>query len=104
MKQTNEWPCLAINSAHIPKHLLAFALIFYSAVAYSIDESNKAIGEAPEKENSHDLSRLFLRNSEVLLSPKDVQLSIGFNYDTDETQPNFRKNRHRSVSTPLDAS
>jgi hypothetical protein len=104
MKKTNKWPYLFIISPLIQMHLLAFVLLFHSTAAYSNDKDDNAIGEAPEEDASHDLSRLFLRSSKVLLSPKEVQLSIGFNYDTDETQPNFRKNRHRSVSIPLDAS
>jgi len=61
----------------------------------------QAIGEAPTEDTSHDLSRLFLRDSEVLLNPKELQLSIGFDYNTNENLQSFRKNRSRGASIPL---
>lgn len=64
----------------------------------------QAIGEAPKEVKNHDLSRLFLRDSEVLLNPKELQLSIGFNYDTNENFASFRKNRSRGVSLPVGIS
>lgn len=59
------------------------------------------IGEAPTDDVSHDISHLFLRDSEVLLNPREIRISIGFNYSTDENQRSFRKNRSRSISIPL---
>lgn len=67
-------------------------------------KNKQTIGEAPTDEDSHDLSRLFLRESEVLLNPNEIQLSVGFNYNTDENQRSFRINRSRSVSLPINLS
>ncbi len=64
----------------------------------------QAIGEAPKEDTSHDLSRLFLRDTEVLLNPKELQLSIGFDYNTNENLQSFRKNRSRGASIPLGIS
>ncbi len=55
------------------------------------------IGEAP----ADDVSHLFLRDFEVLLKPREIRISIGFNYNTDENQRSFRKNRNRSIFLPL---
>ena len=63
-------------------------------------EENQTIGQAPEDDASH----LFLRDSEVLLKPRQLQLSIGFNYNSDESQRSFRKNRNRTLSLPLGIS
>lgn len=63
-------------------------------------EENQTIGQAPEE----DLSHLFLRDSEVLLKPRQLQLSIGFNYNSDENQRSFRKNRNRDFSIPIGIS
>ncbi|HFC93034.1 MAG TPA: transporter [Leucothrix mucor] len=63
-------------------------------------EENQAIGQAPEE----DVSHLFLRDSEVLLKPRQLQLSIGFNYNSDENQRSFRKNRNRTLSLPFGIS
>jgi len=62
-----------------------------------------AIAENPPPPKE-DISRLFLRDSEVLLNPRDVQLSVGFDYNSNENQRNFRKNRSRSASIPLSVS
>jgi len=36
----------------------------------------QAIGEAPTDDLRQDVSRLFLRDSEVLLNPREIQISI----------------------------
>jgi hypothetical protein len=67
------------------------------------ETSNKKqpIGESPTDDASRDISHLFLRDTEVLLNPREIRVSIGFSYTTDENQRSFRKNRNRSISTPL---
>ncbi len=75
-----------------------------NASSTSIMGEPQTIGEESSNDTSHDLSRLFLRDSEILLSPKEIQLSIGFNYNTDENQRSFRINRSRSISIPLSIS
>ncbi len=62
------------------------------------------IGEAPSDDAERDISRLFLRDSEVLLNPREIQISIGFNYTTNENQRSFRRNRSRSLSIPFNIS
>ncbi len=90
--------------------LITFTLISPTLEADEItdkfqDNSKKqAIGEAPKEDKSHDLSRLFLRDSEVVLNPKELQLSIGFDYNTNESLQSFRKNRSRGASVPLGIS
>jgi len=58
------------------------------------------IGEAPPADNS----RLFLRDSEVLLKPLEVQITAGFEYRKDDTFENLRLIRNRNVSIPLNIS
>ena len=79
--------------------ILSVFFIFLSLISISL-QAEETIGQAPEEDTSH----LFLRNSEVLLKPKDIQLSIGFNYNSDESQRSFRKNRSRDLSIPLGIS
>ncbi len=67
-------------------------------------EISAIIGEAPTDDPGGNISRLFLRDSEVLLQPREIQISIGFNYNTNENQRSFRKNRNRSISIPLNIS
>lgn len=67
-------------------------------------EISAIIGEAPTDDPGGNISRLFLRDSEVLLSPREIQISAGFNYNTDENQRSFRRNRNRSLSIPLSIS
>jgi hypothetical protein len=57
----------------------------------------ETIGEAPD----NDISHLFVRNSEVLLAPREVQLIFGVNYSTEEDFTNLRKTRNRTVSLPI---
>ncbi|MCU7920767.1 MAG: hypothetical protein KZQ95_20790 [Candidatus Thiodiazotropha sp. (ex Epidulcina cf. delphinae)] len=90
-----------------PKIILTsfyLSLILVISSAEADDKTEKVIGEASTDDVSHDLSRLFLRDSEVLLNPREIQMSIGFNYTTNETQRSFRKNRSRSISIPLNVS
>jgi hypothetical protein len=67
-------------------------------LATETDSAPAAIGKKDESAKSH---LLFLRESEVLLKPKDMYVSLGFNYSTDEKQINFRKSKNRSFSIPL---
>ena len=80
--------------------ILIISLISLSSIAFSEEDRPQAIGQAPE----NDISHLFLRNSEVLLKPKDIQISLGINYNSNESQKSFRKNRDRSLSIPLGIS
>ncbi|WGZ96254.1 MAG: transporter [Candidatus Thiothrix putei] len=70
------------------------------------DEVTKAdsqiIGQSPSSEE--EINRLFLRDSEVLLKPKKLQVSIGIGYATDESQQNFRESRTRQASIPVGVS
>jgi hypothetical protein len=75
--------------------ILVISLASSSSTAFA--EEDQAIGQAPEESISH----LFLRNSEVLLKPKDIQLSLGLDYNSNESQKSFRQNRDRSLSIPL---
>ncbi len=81
-------------------NLSLFLIPLFSFSASLQAEENTPIGQAPEE----DLSHLFLRDSEVLLKPRQLQLSIGFNYNSDENQRSFRKNRSRNLSIPLGIS
>ncbi len=91
---------LFVNSKVI--FLILSTLIIYSVNAEEeTHNNNQPIGEAPAEDASNDLSRLFLRDSEVLLNPRDIRISIGFNYTTDENQRSFRRNRSRSLSIPF---
>ncbi len=72
-----------------------------SATRERIENKEQPIGEAPTDDVGHDISHLFLRDSEVLLNPREIRISVGFNYSTDENQRSFRKNRNRSVSIPF---
>lgn len=67
-------------------------------LASETDPAPITIGKKDDNAKSH---LLFLRESEVLLKPKDMYLSLGFNYSTDENQINFRKKKDRSFSIPL---
>jgi hypothetical protein len=84
----------------LSKIILITSLISISSVIFAEENKEEAIGQAPEE----DISHLFLRNSEVLLKPSDIQLSIGLDYNSNENQESFRKNRNRSLSIPLGIS
>jgi len=91
------------NTPHkmsLSKLILITSFISISPVTFSEENREEAIGQAPEE----DISHLFLRNSEVLLKPRDIQLSIGLDYNSNENQESFRKNRNRSLSMPLGIS
>jgi long-subunit fatty acid transport protein len=81
---------------------LFFSLANADASDDTGDHTQETIGQAASPKE--DISHLFLRDSEVLLNPNDIQLSIGFDYNTNESQRSFRKNRSRSVSIPLSVS
>ncbi|MEJ2610535.1 MAG: transporter [Candidatus Thiodiazotropha sp.] len=55
------------------------------------------IGEPPED----DISHLFVRESEVLLAPREVQIIFGVSYSSEEDYSNLRKARDRTFSFPL---
>ncbi|MEJ2610496.1 MAG: transporter [Candidatus Thiodiazotropha sp.] len=57
----------------------------------------ETIGEAPD----NDISHLFVRESEVLLAPRKVQLTFGVNYSSEEEFSNLRKTRDRTLSLPI---
>jgi len=63
-------------------------------------EQSDTIGEEPPE----DISRLFLRESEILLKPMEVQLTTGFEYRKNDTFENLRLIRARDVSVPLSVS
>ena len=63
-------------------------------------EQSDTIGEEPPE----DISKLFLRESEILLKPMEVQLTTGFVYSKDDTFENLRLNRTRNISVPLSIS
>lgn len=67
-------------------------------LAAETDLTPDAIGKKDENTKSH---LLFLRESEILLKPRDIYFSLGFNYSTDENQINFRNRKDRSFSIPL---
>jgi len=77
--------------------LVTFVFFSLLLTSLSAEETQAPIGEAPTDQLSH----LFLRDSEVLLKPRQIQFSIGFNYNSDESQLSFRQNRSRSLSIPL---
>jgi hypothetical protein len=60
-------------------------------------EQTETIGEEPD----NDISHLFVRESEVLLAPREVQLIFGVNYSTEEDFTNLRKTRSRIISLPI---
>ncbi|MBX2838316.1 MAG: transporter [Gammaproteobacteria bacterium] len=61
---------------------------------------SSTIGEEPPE----DISRLFLRDSEVLLKPREIQLSTGLNYSKNDLNENLRLIRFRDVSIPFSIS
>lgn len=63
-------------------------------------EKTDTIGEEPPE----DISRLFLRESEILLKPMEVQLTTGFIYRKDDTFEGTRLIRNRDVSIPISVS
>lgn len=73
-----------------------FLLLLLSGTLYG-DESIGVPDEA-------DISRLFLRDSEVLLKNREFQFSIGLNYNNDERLQSFRDSRNRHLSIPLGLS
>jgi hypothetical protein len=79
---------------------ICFVILFGSTVVLAVedDAESVAIGKQDESPKNH---LLFLRESEVLLKPKDMYLSLGVNYSTDEHDVNFRKRRDRSFSVPV---
>jgi len=92
------------QSTNIPESIQDTTSTSSGSSSPSKNGEHQTIGEESLNETSHDLSRLFLRESEVLLNPKEIQLSIGFNYNTGENQRSFRVNRSRSISIPLSIS
>lgn len=67
-------------------------------LAAETDLTPDAIGKKDENTKSH---LLFLRESEILLKPRDIYFSLGFDYSTDENQINFRNRKDRSFFIPL---
>jgi len=63
-------------------------------------EQSDTIGEEPPE----DISRVFLRESEILLRPMELQLTTGFEYRKNDTFENLRLIRARDVSIPLSVS
>jgi len=63
-------------------------------------KQSETIGEEPPE----DISRLFLRESEILLKPMEVQLTTGFEYRKNDTFENLRLIRGRDVSIPISVS
>lgn len=81
------------------KCCIFLAAIFDSPLILAVDDSESiTIGKKDKNTNSH---LLFLRESEILLKPRDIYFSFGFNYNTDENQINFRQRKDRSFSIPL---
>lgn len=81
------------------KYCIFLVLTFDSPLILSADNSEPTIiGNKDENTKNH---LLFLRESEILLKPKDIYFSLGFNYSTDENQINFRQRKDRSFSIPL---
>jgi len=66
----------------------------------SQEQNTQTIGEEPLE----DISKLFLRESEVLLKPMEVQLSTGINYSKNDRYENLRLIRVRDVSMPINIS
>jgi hypothetical protein len=79
-------------------------LIILSYCATANNDINHSADESPKDDDGHDLSHLFLRDSEVLLNPKEIQLSVGFNYTTNKMQKYLRKVSNRSMGFPIDIS
>ncbi|QQZ28748.1 transporter [Thiothrix subterranea] len=77
-----------------------FLAIAFDVMSVSAEDGleSSTIGKKNKNAKSH---LLFLRESEILLKPKDMYISLGFNYSTDENQINFRKRKVRSFSIPL---
>lgn len=81
------------------KYFIFLSIIFDSPLILAIDDSEPTtIGKKDENTKRH---LLFLRESEILLKPRDIYFSLGFNYNTDENQINFRNRKDRSFSIPL---
>lgn len=89
-----------MSSLKIALKFCICAVIFSENTLVLADDNatQKTIGKKDENAKNH---LLFLRESEVLLKPKDMYVSLGFNYSTDENQINFRKKKDRSFSIPL---
>jgi hypothetical protein len=73
-------------------------------ITHSSDQQQTAPPETIGEEPDNDISHLFVRESEVLLAPREVQLIFGVNYSTEEDITNLRKTRHRTVSLPIGIS
>jgi hypothetical protein len=67
----------------------------------SKEEMTKRSESTTEQTSSGDLSHLFLRESEVQLKPKEIQISIGIDYGVDQNQRSFRTNRNRNITIPI---
>ncbi|MDQ5767177.1 transporter [Thiothrix subterranea] len=78
-----------------------FLAVVFSNVQVLADEGDSALTTIGKKDENTKSHLLFLRESEVLLKPKDMYFSLGFNYSTDEKQINLRKSKDRSFSIPL---
>ncbi len=62
------------------------------------------INNSIDDEPTEDISRLFLRESEVLLKPRETQISIGFDYSKNDSTQNLRFTRNRMISIPISIS
>lgn len=77
--------------------ILCFFVFLYQMGSLQAEEDYQFIGESSDD----SISRLFIRDSEVLLNHRQFQFSLGFDYNSDESLRSFRKNRDRSLSIPL---
>ena len=64
-------------------------------------QKTKIENSTTEELEDDDVSKLFIRDSEVLLKPKEFSFSMGFSYTKNDYSQNLRKVRERRFSIPL---
>jgi hypothetical protein len=67
----------------------------------AIDDKEEMMNKtesSTEQASAGNLSHLFLREFEVQLKPREMQISIGIDYSIDQNQRSFRANRNRSIT------
>jgi len=123
-----QWLCSSIPSVPSESHTLDQTVFNCVPALPQTDQQNQTTEQSPsnagEKESKpaqdtprepigdailgeeppDDISRLFLRESEVLLKPREIQFTAGLEYTKTDKSENLRLLRERGVSIPLNLS
>lgn len=115
LENVDNIPSICINSHQIIL-LTIFSLLFVkmvnaqaseivttdsSDITHLSNQQQQALPEMLGEDPENSISHLFVRDSEVLLAPSEVQLIFGVSYSSADESTNLRKIHNRTISLPV---